>query len=51
MLRLLLDTHTFLWWVNDSPELSNAARQAISDKLTLVTADRMFSHYDVSLIW
>jgi PIN domain nuclease of toxin-antitoxin system len=129
MPRLLLDTHTFLWWVNDAPELSNAARraisnadndcflsiascwemaiksslgklslslpvdrfvlnqitengfmilnielrhvalveslpfhhrdpfdrlligQAISDKLTLVTADRMFSHYDVGLIW
>ena len=129
MPRLLLDTHTFLWWVNDAPELSNAARQAISnadndcflsvascwemaiksslgklslsmpvdrfvlnqitengflimnielrhtalveslpfhhrdpfdrlligqaisDKLTLVTADRMFSCYDVDLIW
>ena len=25
--------------------------QAISDKLTLVTADSMFSHYDVDLIW
>ena len=129
MSRLLLDTHTFLWWVNDAPELSEAARQAISnadndcflsvascwemaiksslgklslskpvdsfvldqiienaflvlnielrhaakveslpfhhrdpfdrlligqaisDGLTLVTADRMFSHYNVQLIW
>lgn len=129
MSRLLLDTHTFLWWVNDAPELSEAARQAISnadndcflsvascwemaiksslgklsiskpldsfvlnqitenaflmlnielrhaakmeslpfhhrdpfdrlligqaisDGLSLVTADRMFSHYDVQLIW
>ena len=129
MSRLLLDTHTFLWWVNDAPELSEAARlaisnadndcflsvascwemaiksslgklslskpvdnfvldqitengflmlnielrhaakveslpfhhrdpfdrlligQAISDKLILVTADRMFSHYGVQLIW
>jgi len=25
--------------------------QAISDGLSLVTADRMFSHYDVQLIW
>ena len=129
MSRLLLDTHTFLWWANDAPELSPAARdmisntnnecflsvascwemaiksslgklvltkpvdrfvhdqiiencfkilnielrhaakveslpfhhrdpfdrlligQAISDELTLVTADRMFSRYDVQLIW
>lgn len=31
MPRLLLDTHTFLWWINDAPELSQAARRAISD--------------------
>ena len=31
MSRLLLDTHTFLWWVNDAPELTVAAREAISD--------------------
>ena len=31
MARLLLDTHAFLWWVNDSPELSAAARLAIAD--------------------
>jgi len=127
--RLLLDTHTFLWWIDDAPELSETARQAISnadnecfisvascwemaiksslgklslskpvdrfvleqitengflmlnielrhaakveslpfhhrdpfdrlligqaisDKLTLVTADRMFSHYEIPLIW
>jgi len=129
MPRLLLDTHTFLWWVNDAPELSPVARdvisntnnecflsvascwemaiksslgklvlakpvdrfvhdqiagncftilnielrhaakveslpfhhrdpfdrlligQAISDKLSLVTSDKMFTHYDVQLIW
>jgi PIN domain nuclease of toxin-antitoxin system len=28
--RLLLDTHTFLWWVNDAAELSEPARQAIA---------------------
>jgi PIN domain nuclease of toxin-antitoxin system len=27
---LLLDTHTFLWWVQDSRELSAKARRAIS---------------------
>jgi PIN domain nuclease of toxin-antitoxin system len=29
-MRLLLDTHTFLWWVADSPELSRRARSAIA---------------------
>ena len=29
-MRLLLDTHTFLWWVGDAPELSAKARQAIA---------------------
>ncbi len=28
---LLLDTHTFLWWASDAPELSDSARKAISD--------------------
>ncbi len=28
-MRLLLDTHTFLWWVSDAPELSPRARAAI----------------------
>jgi len=31
-MRLLLDTHAFLWWVNDSPELSRRARSAIADQ-------------------
>jgi PIN domain nuclease of toxin-antitoxin system len=31
MTRLLLDTHAFLWWVNDAPELTKAARRAIAD--------------------
>ena len=28
-MRLLLDTHTFLWWISDDPQLSAAARQLI----------------------
>lgn len=31
MQKLLLDTHTFLWWAADAPELSATAREAISD--------------------
>ncbi len=31
MSRLLLDTHVFLWWVADDPNLTAAARAAIAD--------------------
>ena len=30
-MRLLLDTHAFLWWLIDDGQLSQAARQAIAD--------------------
>jgi PIN domain nuclease of toxin-antitoxin system len=30
-MRLLLDSHTFLWWVKDDPALSRGARAAIAD--------------------
>lgn len=30
--RLLLDTHTFLWWVDDAPLLSDAARSVIAER-------------------
>lgn len=30
-MRLLLDTHAFLWWVEDAAELSVRARKAIAD--------------------
>jgi len=29
--RLLLDTHVFLWWVEDAPALSHKARKVIVD--------------------
>lgn len=31
MPRLLLDTHAFLWWIDDAPQLSDSARRAIAD--------------------
>jgi PIN domain nuclease of toxin-antitoxin system len=31
MPRLLLDTHVFLWWVNDDSHFTEAAHQAISN--------------------
>ena len=30
-MRLLLDTHALLWWLEDSPELSADARERIAD--------------------
>jgi PIN domain nuclease of toxin-antitoxin system len=30
-MKLLLDTHTFLWWITDSPRLSDQARKLMSD--------------------
>ncbi len=30
-MRVLLDTHAFLWWVDDAPTLSRKARAAIAD--------------------
>jgi PIN domain nuclease of toxin-antitoxin system len=31
-MRLLLDTHTFLWWINNDPLLSDSARDAITNE-------------------
>ncbi len=31
MAKYLLDTHTFLWWISDAPELTAKARAAIAD--------------------
>ena len=30
-MRVLVDTHVFLWWVDDDPSLAAPARKAISD--------------------
>ena len=30
-MRLLLDTHAFLWWVTNSAQLSRTARESIAD--------------------
>lgn len=31
-MRLLLDTHALLWWVDDDPQLSREARRLIGDE-------------------
>jgi PIN domain nuclease of toxin-antitoxin system len=43
-MRLLLDTHAFLWWLDDDPKLSAAARDAIRDPHALV-------HVSAASIW
>lgn len=35
-MRLLLDTHAFLWWASNSPELDSDARQSIADEESFV---------------
>lgn len=30
-MRVLLDTHAFLWWIGDDPRLSERAREVLSD--------------------
>jgi PIN domain nuclease of toxin-antitoxin system len=30
-MRVLLDTHAFLWWVTDDPRLSEPAREVLAD--------------------
>jgi PIN domain nuclease of toxin-antitoxin system len=30
-MNLLLDTHTFLWWITDAPKLSKAARDLMGN--------------------
>jgi PIN domain nuclease of toxin-antitoxin system len=34
--RLLLDTHAFLWWVTDDQALSGTARTAIADESNII---------------
>jgi PIN domain nuclease of toxin-antitoxin system len=34
--HLLLDTHTFLWWLGDDPRLGPEARKAVADGDNLV---------------
>jgi len=34
--KLLLDTHAFLWWVTDDRGLSDAARAAIADESNVI---------------
>jgi PIN domain nuclease of toxin-antitoxin system len=43
-MRLLLDTHAFLWWLSDDRKLSTAARDAIREPHAIV-------HVSAASIW
>jgi PIN domain nuclease of toxin-antitoxin system len=45
-LAVLLDTHAFLWWCEDSPELSPKARKAIRDNDCFVS---MASFWEITI--
>ena len=53
-MNILLDTHAFLWFVDDNPRLSNPARVLIEsdiEKMTLVSADPAFDAYEIKRVW
>ncbi|MGB8701337.1 MAG: type II toxin-antitoxin system VapC family toxin [Thermosynechococcaceae cyanobacterium] len=35
-MRVLLDTHAFIWWVTDDPQLSDIARDTISNSTNIL---------------
>ena len=43
-MRLLLDTHTFLWWLSDHPKLGTEARARIGDPNSIV-------HVSAASLW
>ena len=43
-MRLLLDTHAFLWWLQGSPRLSALARRQLTDPAAIV-------HVSAASIW
>ena len=50
-MRLLLDTHVLLWWLNHRDPFDRLlVAQAWVEQLTLVTSDASISRYDVALL-
>ncbi len=35
-MKLLLDSHAFLWWLADAPELSRSARASVANPENMV---------------
>lgn len=43
-MKLLLDSHAFLWWLAEDPKLSAEARKAVADPASLV-------HVSAATVW
>ena len=43
-MRLLLDSHAFLWWLQDSPRLGRDARRLVADPKSIV-------HVSAATVW
>ena len=43
-MKLLLDSHAFLWWLAEDPELDAGAKQAVADPSSIV-------HVSAATIW
>lgn len=43
-MKLLLDSHAFLWWLAENPKLSAGARQAVADPASTV-------HVSAATVW
>ena len=43
-MKLLLDSHTFLWWLAEDPKLGAGARQAVADPSSIV-------HVSAATLW
>ncbi len=52
-MRALLDTHTFLWWITDRPQLSARVGEIIGDGSNelFLSADPQIARYPVKVIW
>ncbi len=65
-MRLLLDTHRFLWFIGGDKRISAKAKDAIADleneaflivaqaqveEMTVISKDETFESYDVDLLW
>jgi PIN domain nuclease of toxin-antitoxin system len=42
--RLLLDSHVFLWWLAEDPKLSSGARKAMADPSSVI-------HVSAATVW
>ena len=49
MARALLDTHAFLWWVTNDAQLSDTARDFISDGANQIYLSSVASAWEIAI--